>query len=366
MNDKNVIARFGLRFGLLFALLLALASCENREYLRLPVSPEGTPIENPGRLHLSGIPEGHTARLIDPTRGNRLVATLSANVPVDVEEGTYTLLYISPTEGSGNLRSEAGSGNLRSEAGSGNLRSDAGSGNLRSDADYSLDGLLLSLPLLTADGQLPQLPDVNSDASTVTIRREQTHKVSLTPAPLTRAVQLDVVLQGTDMENIRSIEARLYGVRRTAQLDKGFAPQTRSAEERNASAESARNEEDARSAEATRSAEVTGSAAQDYYHSSPLIATSGSTTTADPTVSGTFRLLGIDPGTPQRIVIIATQTNDHVTTFEQDVSALFAGFNPPAAATTLRLAATLSFGIDEISGTINPWKPGWDEGGTGI
>lgn len=312
MNDKNVITRF----GLLFALLLALASCENREYLRLPVTPDGTPIENPGRLHLSGIPEGHSAMLLDPARGNRLVATLSADVPVDVEEGTYTLLYISPTE---------------------------------SAPDYSLDGLLLSLPLLTPDGWLPQLPDVNSDASTVTIQREQTHKVSLNPAPITRAVQLDVVLQGTDMDNIHNIEARLYGVRRTAQLDKGFAPQTRNAEE-----------EDARSAEATRSE------AQVYYHSSPLIATSGSTTTADPTVSGTFRLLGIDPGTPQRIVIIATQTNDHVTTFEQDVSALFAGFNPPAAATTLRLAATLSFGIDEITGTINPWKPGWNEGGTGI
>lgn len=324
MNDKNLIAHC--RVILLLAVLcFALASCENRDYLRLPDGPEGPPIENPGRLHLSGIPAAHTAMLLDPAQGNRLVANITAELPVDVEAGTYTLLYVSPAKSASARSSSTGGANLRSDAGS------------AIDTDYSLDGLLLSLPLLTADGRLPQLPDVYTDGASITIRREQTHTVSLTPAPLTRAVQLDVVLQGTDMENIRSIEARLYGVSRTAQLDQGFAPQTRNAEER-----------------------------QVFYISCPLIADSGSTTTAAPTMSGIFRLTGIAPDTPQRIVIITTQTDDNVTTFEQDVSALFVSFNPPAAATTLRLTATLSFGIDEITGTINPWKPGWNEGGTGI
>lgn len=39
-----------------------------------------------------------------------------------------------------------------------------------------------------------------------------------------------------------------------------------------------------------------------------------------------------------------------------------AGFSPPAN-TPLLLADTLNFGIDGITDTINPWKPGWNEGG---
>lgn len=314
INYKNIIAP-------LAALLLALGACDNHDYYRLPTNPDGTPIENPGRLHLSGIPEGHTAMLLNPDKDNLLMATVVPGQPVDVEEGSYTLIYISPA-------TEQRSGKAAAYA----------------DSGYTLQGLLFTLPLLSADGLLPQLPDVNTDGTGVTILRDHTHLVSLNPAPLTRAVQLDVALLGTEMSTISSIEARLYGVRRSTRLDEGFSPLTRAAEE------------DA----------VRGSATNVYYHSILLSDTSGSTSAADPTVSGSFRLLGIDLTAHQRILISATQKDGTITTFEQDVSDLLMGFNPPASAATLRLTATLNFGINEITGTINPWKPGWNDGGTGI
>ena len=70
--------------------------------------------------------------------------------------------------------------------------------------------------------------------------------------------------------------------------------------------------------------------------------------------------------TGQRILITATLADGTTLSYEQDVTPLFSGFNPPATATTLRLAATLNFGIDQVSGTIIPWTPGWNEGGTGL
>lgn len=275
--------------ALTIALLSALlfTSCSKHHYLELFLDPDGEPIENPGRILLSAPGVANPllpAILTDPTREDRIVATVLHGQPVDVEAGTYNLLCALPTDGS--------------------------------NTEY-----------------------FGTDA--------------LTPAPRTRLVRLDVRLQGADASSITAITARLEGVSRTARLEQRYtAVTTQTAAEvptqTNSPAPSLRT-----------------NAKAPYYLLTNLQL--DASTPTDPEATGTFRLLGTDSSaTGQRILITATLADGATLSYEQDVTSLFSGFNPPATATTLRLAATLNFGIDQVSGTIIPWTPGWNEGGTGL
>jgi len=374
---------------LLLLLHFALASCGNHNYADLPLNPDGTPIENPGRLVVgsSGLPEGAVASLVAvagsstlagsagptataETETDRLIALVSPGQPVDVEAGTYLLRYINPLpEGA------------------------------------TLHAALLTLPALGNSGsssgtELPQAPaDLIGGAIPVAIIANRTTEITLTLAPLVRTVQLDAALIGADISAIRSIEASLYGVSRTARLDKGFAyGATSSQAGENAPVASlssvaygatspqageelatpSKNRGGARDTTGYQSGEADSyqseeadsyqsGEADSYYVWTALEATSGSSTAdADPVVSGTFCLLGTDSSQPQRLLIVATLTDGSTISYKEDVTSLFAAFNPPAANTALHLAATLNFGINEVTGTIEPWKPGWNEGGTGM
>lgn len=91
--------------ALTIALLSALlfTSCSKHHYLELLLDPDGEPIENPGRILLSAPGVANPllpAILTDPTREDRIVATVLHGQPVDVEAGTYNLLCALPTDGS--------------------------------------------------------------------------------------------------------------------------------------------------------------------------------------------------------------------------------------------------------------------------
>ena len=181
----------------------------------------------------------------------------------------------------------------------------------------------------------------------------RTIQTALTPAPRTRLVRLDVRLQGADASSITAITARLEGVSRTARLEQRYTTVTT---QTTAEAPTQTNSP-APSLRANANA---------HYYLLTNLQLEASTPT-DPEATGTFRLLGTDSSaTGQRILITATLADGTTLSYEQDVTPLFSGFNPPATATTLRLAATLNFGIDQVSGTIIPWTPGWNEGGTGL
>ena len=318
--------------ALTIALLSALlfTSCSKHHYLELLLDPDGEPIENPGRIVLSAPGVANPllpAILTDPAREDRIVATVLHDQPVDVEAGTYNLLCTLPTDGSNTEY-------------------------FGTDA-FTLNGTTISLPLLAPDGRLPQAPDVLTDATPVTVTSGRTIQTALTPAPRTRLVRLDVRLQGADASSITAITARLEGVSRTARLEQRYtAVTTQTAAEvptqTNSPAPSLR-----------------ANAKAPYYLLTNLQL--DASTPTDPEATGTFRLLGTDSSaTGQRILITATLADGTTLSYEQDVTSLFSGFNPPATATTLRLAATLNFGIDQVSGTIIPWTPGWNEGGTGL
>lgn len=309
--------------ALTIALLSALlfTSCSKHHYLELFLDPDGEPIENPGRILLSAPGVANPllpAILTDPTREDRIVATVLHGQPVDVEAGTYNLLCALPTDGSNTEY-------------------------FGTDA-FTLNGTTISLPLLDPDGRLPQAPDVLTDATPVTVTSGRTIQTALTPAPRTRLVRLDVRLQGADASSITAITARLEGVSRTARLEQRYTTVTT---QTTAEAPTQTNSP-APSLRANANA---------HYYLLTNLQLEASTPT-DPEATGTFRLLGTDSSaTGQRILITATLA---------DGTPLFSGFNPPATATTLRLAATLNFGIDQVSGTIIPWTPGWNEGGTGL
>lgn len=312
--------------ALTIALLSALlfTSCSKHHYLELLLDPDGEPIENPGRILLSapGVANPRLpAILTDPAREDRIVATVLHDQPVDVEAGTYNLLCALPTDGSNTEY-------------------------FGTDA-FTLNGTTISLPLLAPDGRLPQAPDVLTDATPVTVTSGRTIQTALTPAPRTRLVRLDVRLQGADASSITAITARLEGVSRTARLEQRYTAVTTQTQT-NSPAPSLRANANA------------------HYYLLTNLQLEASTPT-DPEATGTFRLLGTNSSaTGQRILITATLANGATLSYEQDVTPLFSGFNPPATATTLRLAATLNFGIDQVSGTIIPWTPGWNEGGTGL
>ena len=190
--------------ALTIALLSALlfTSCSKHHYLELFLDPDGEPIENPGRILLSAPGVANPllpAILTDPTREDRIVATVLHGQPVDVEAGTYNLLCALPTDGSNTEY-------------------------FGTDA-FTLNGTTISLPLLDPDGRLPQAPDVLTDATPVTVTSGRTIQTALTPAPRTRLVRLDVRLQGADASSITAITApaRASWAARSRQRPSGFS-----------------------------------------------------------------------------------------------------------------------------------------------
>ena len=334
--------------ALTIALLSALlfTSCSKHHYLELLLDPDGEPIENPGRILLSAPGVANPllpAILTDPAREDRIVATVLHDQPVDVEAGTYNLLCTLPTDGSNTEY-------------------------FGTDA-FTLNGTTISLPLLAPDGRLPQAPDVLTDATPVTVTSGRTIQTALTPAPRTRLVRLDVRLQGADASSITAITARLEGVSRTARLEHRYtAANTPTPVAGGADRRPARTPHPAAEVPTQTNSpapSLRANAKAPYYLLTNLQL--DASTPTDPEATGTFRLLGTDSSaTGQRILITATLADGTTLSYEQDVTSLFSGFNPPATATTLRLAATLNFGIDQVSGTIIPWTPGWNEGGTGL
>lgn len=152
--------------ALTIALLSALlfTSCSKHHYLELFLDPDGEPIENPGRILLSAPGVANPllpAILTDPTREDRIVATVLHGQPVDVEAGTYNLLCALPTDGSNTEY-------------------------FGTDA-FTLNGTTISLPLLDPDGRLPQAPDVLTDATPVTVTSGRTIQTALTPALVSSA-----------------------------------------------------------------------------------------------------------------------------------------------------------------------------------
>ncbi|MEL5896216.1 hypothetical protein AAE250_22335 [Bacteroides sp. GD17] len=205
---------------------------------------------------------------------------------------------------------------------------------------YSLvDGNITIDP--TDDGQITDAPQVSSAQGAVHATSDSPTTTTLTLHPLTREVIVRGVVQMANPANLTSATATLYGVLNTRNLGNTFAGEA---------------------TRATSAADIRAAAASDagtYYVRAPFSLSDN----GDGSFSVAFRLLGIDESASQRLVITLNGTDDsaHPYTYETDVTSLLSGFNSGPGSQPAQLTANLSFGLNDVTGTINGWTPGMDE-----
>ncbi len=309
--------------------LIVMGSCSPKdinEYYQSPLTPDGTPIENPGQVSVSlnGLPaEDYAIINLAPATGTPY--QLQHSQPVDVEAGHYAITAISyPARIILPQNIEVVPARTTTD----------------DDKTAITGGLLRLIP--TADGEVPCTPRINGNTDIITILPNATVTPSLTLRPLTREVTVNGLLQGLDPSAVSQFRATLCGVGNERDISKPFAGTTDNG---------ARN----------NTPETRSAATESYY------VTTTFSPAADGTFSLVFRLLGIDTSLPQRLRLTLTyrdsEADDYV--YEVDVTPLLSGFNNGPAAQPAVLNATLSFGVDGVTGSITGWTPGLDEDITG-
>lgn len=192
---------------------------------------------------------------------------------------------------------------------------------LPSSVNLSQSGLVT----LTADanGMLPLLPAIEGAVETMTVVDGSAITKDIYLKPLTRLLDVKGTLNGANVASIKSITVTLSGVSATAQ--------------------------------------ITSRASEDTSYKVAMDVTPAS----NGTFEAPFNLLGINPRLHQMLNINVLFNDNTSYNYQQDVSAMLTGFNEGSYSQAVGLSAVINFGLNNITGTISPWTPGWDQGGTG-
>lgn len=281
-------------------LTLLLVACDKQTFYETPVMPgTGKPIENPTRL---------------------TVHTGSAS---SIDEGI--VVYLLSADGSEVLASFAPGTPVDVEAGKYLI--------LKTNTPW--EGATFETPLAklalaatrAADGTVGSAPDIHAAHRIVDLQANRTHEFTLDLAPYTRTLDLSVALQGITAEAIASVAYELTGVNHTAHLATPFG-----------------------------NAGSSGNATLQGTFPAPSVDSEGVLATA-----ASVRLLGLDFEAGQQLTVSATLTDGSVQRVSLDAHKLLAAFYALPATGSIVLHAVLSFGMDEVSGSIDGWTSGWDE-----
>lgn len=297
---------------LTLALLPALAACSKDDnHEPPPLNPDGTEMLQPGQVNIDidNPPHGYQTTLT-LTNDGPYTYLLSPGATTYVEAGTYHVSALAlPTDES-----------------------------LPTGTTLAPDGVL-TLPA-TPDGELPaQIPALMGGTSTATVSYQQLTTQQLGIYPLTREVTIALQLQGIDADALASCTAVIRGVSHSRSLDTHFA--TGPADEAPAG---------------TRADTPT-----QYYVRTAIAPT------ATGTLSGTFRLLGVDADLPQHLLLNLTYNDAAIPPFgyEADVTEFFSDFNTGPTTVPLGLRLSLTHALGSVSVDVSPWKPGLDDDLTG-
>lgn len=180
---------------------------------------------------------------------------------------------------------------------------------------------IASLPA-SSGGEVPQAPALLADVIDVTVTNDQVFVPGISLKPMTREVQVRVNIAGLNPDKIASVKVTLYGVGNTIDLAQGFG-----------------------SVAATESVYHTSMSMQGYQPASILA----------------MHIMGIAPGGSPRIKIEVTTKDGQVHELQQDVTQALAGFNTGDPTQPVLLNADLTVTTEVgMTGTIKPWKPGWE------
>ena len=182
-------------------------------------------------------------------------------------------------------------------------------------------GVVASLPAASG-GEVPSDPALLADVVTVIVYENKITIPAINLKPMTREVQIRVGVEGVAPANISSVRATLHGVANTLNMEQGFGA-------------------------------VSGSA--NHYCTVQMQGYA-----ADNTMS--MRIFGIVPGVSPTITIEVATTKGDVHRLELDVSSVLKNFNTgtPTQQVLLYAQLTVKTGAG-VTGTIKPWKPGWEE-----
>lgn len=281
-------------------LTLLLAACDKQTFYEPPVMPgTGKPIENPTRLTV------HTGT--------------ASSISEDV------VVYLLSADGGEVLASFAPGTPVDVEADK----------YLIVKTNTPWEGAAFEAPFVklvttatrAADGVVGSAPDVHAAHHTVDLQANQTHEFTLDLTSYTRTLDLSVSLQGITAEAIASVAYELTGVNHTAHLATPFG-----------------------NAGSTGNATLQGTFPAPSADSEGVLATSAS-----------VRLLGLNFEAGQLLTVSATLADGSVQRVSLDAHKLLAGFYALPATGSIALHAVLSFGMDEVSGSIDGWTTGWSE-----
>lgn len=172
---------------LIWAGCLLMASCGgDKEYYEIPTGPDGKPLENPGQITVppASLPSGSDNPVIIDKNGN--YHEITPGKSLDLEEGTYQFVIITPQTG------------------------------------LNVNGVIVSLPVLDGSMEVPVATNLYADIQTVNIIRNKETEVIPNLKPLSRELQIKLNIAGITEENITEVKATLYGVAHQIDASKGF------------------------------------------------------------------------------------------------------------------------------------------------
>ncbi|MBO4984508.1 MAG: FimB/Mfa2 family fimbrial subunit [Bacteroides sp.] len=283
-----------------FALLTVLAGCSKQKFYEVPTMP-GTdePIENPTRLTVNTDTE----------------ASLTSGLTVYLlsEDGNQLKATFSPNTA---VDVEAGKYLI-----------------LKVNTPFenaTLTGTKLKLATASTrgtEGTVDSAPDVHAAHALVTLKANEEHTYTLKPEAYTRLVKFNLELQGITADALASVSYSLTNVNNVSDLSKYFCA-------------------DCGSGNCT----LTG------LFPTPSTQSDGTLTT-----QAEARLLGLDYSGEPQLTVTATLTDGSTQSLTESVGKLLQGFYTQAEDEPVGLNILLSFGLDDVSGSISGWEDGWNE-----
>lgn len=190
----------------------------------------------------------------------------------------------------------------------------------RHDQGMVIRRTIATLPA-AQDGLVPVAPPLLADVVKVTVYANKITIPLINLRPMTRQVHLRLSVAGVTLTNIASVRATLTGVANVLNLQHGFG-----------------------SVSATGNTH--SSVQMQGYQAGSLLE---------------FRLLGTMPAVDATMTIELTTTGGDVHRLQTSVASALSGFNKGTPANPVLLHADLIVKTGAgMSGTIKPWKPGWE------
>lgn len=180
-----------------------------------------------------------------------------------------------------------------------------------------------AISLTPTNGILPDIPAIEAAIGSMAVISGDNETAALDLHKMTRELAIKGTLNGVDVKTIKSITATMSGVATGAQITRSVS--------------------------------------------------SGSNATVSKTIvpasDGTFKLsfnmLGIDTSSSQNLSIAVTFTTGSTFTYDMDATSVLKNFNAGSYSSAAGLNAEINFAMNNITATISPWNPGWNQGGTG-